>query len=96
MTMQWSSGMFKPLALLLCMLAACTGAWSQDTGFRGELGLMGVRSSALVTGSQAQSSVLPYVYGDWGRAYGRIDTFGVRTLPLGHGHLELALTCTLK
>jgi hypothetical protein len=32
---------------------------------------------------------LPYVYGDWGRFFGRIDTFGVRTVPVGCGHLEV-------
>lgn len=75
----------------LAMLLICSCAWSQNPAFKGELGLMGVHNSAIVTGEKARFDVLPYVYGDWGRAYARIDTFGVRTLPLGSGHLELAM-----
>ncbi len=37
------------------------------------------------------NAALPYVYGDWGRFYGRVDTFGVRTLPWGQGHIEAAV-----
>jgi outer membrane protein len=33
--------------------------------------------------------LLPYAYIDYGRAFVRIDTFGIKTLPLGYGHLEL-------
>jgi outer membrane protein len=34
---------------------------------------------------------LPYVYGDWGRFYARVDTLGVKMLPLGDGYIELAM-----
>lgn len=33
--------------------------------------------------------LFPYAYIDYGRAFVRIDTFGIKTLPLGYGHLEL-------
>ena len=82
--------MSMPNTLLLAAALGCTCAWAQEPGFRGEVGGMVTQSSALVRGASAQSSALPYVYGDWGRFYGRVDTFGVRTLPLGQGHLELA------
>jgi MipA family protein len=82
--------MLKSLtALALVFGASC--AWAQDDGFKGDLGGMAFQSSAMVAGTPSQSSVLPYVYGDWGRFYGRVDTFGVRTVPFGHGHLELAV-----
>ena len=81
--------MFKPLALTSLLLSALP-AFAQSEGFKGDLGGMVTHSSALVSGASAQSSVLPYVYGDWGRFYGRVDTFGVRTVTLGNGHLELA------
>ena len=32
----------------------------------------------------------PVVQGDYGRFYARVDTFGVKALPMGEGHLELA------
>lgn len=79
-----------PQTLLLAAALGGSGAWAQGPGFRGELGGMATQASALVQGASAQSSVLPYVYGDWGRFYGRVDTFGLRLRPLGQGHLELA------
>lgn len=34
--------------------------------------------------------VLPFVYADYERFFARVDTFGVKTLALGYGYLELA------
>ncbi len=79
-----------PKTLLLATALGGTCVWAQGTGFRGELGGMATQASALVQGASASSSVLPYVYGDWGRLYGRVDTFGLRVMPLAQGHLELA------
>lgn len=81
--------MFKPSALLAWVLGTSC-AWAHDDGFKGDLGGMVTGSSATVSGASASSRALPYVYGDWGRFYGRVDTFGVRTVAFGHGHLELA------
>ena len=81
--------MFKFAALLTTALATPC-AWAQHEGFKGDVGGMVTSASAIVQGASAKTSVLPYVYGDWGRFYGRVDTFGVRTLALGQGHLELA------
>ena len=81
--------MFKSAALLTIALATPC-AWAQDEGFKGDVGGMVTSASAIVQGASAKTSVLPYVYGGWGRFYGRVDTFGVRTLALGQGHLELA------
>jgi outer membrane protein len=33
--------------------------------------------------------LLPYAYFDYGRAFVRIDTFGIKTLPLEYGNLEV-------
>lgn len=80
--------MQKPAALLILVSTAlCTAACAD--GFKGDLGGMVTRSSAPVSGQSAQTQAWPYVYGDWGRFYGRVDTFGVRTLAFGQGHLEL-------
>jgi MipA family protein len=76
---------------IFALVLGSSCAWAQDEGFKGELGGMAIQTSAVVAGAPAQSSALPYVYGDWGRFYGRVDTFGVRTVPFGHGHLELAV-----
>jgi|GEM_PF-193647 outer membrane protein len=34
--------------------------------------------------------VLPYAYADYGRFFARLDTFGVKTVRMGYGYLELA------
>ena len=57
--------------------------------FVGDVGGMVVGSQSLVQGGGSTATALPYVYGDWGRFYARVDTLGVKTLPLGDGHLEL-------
>jgi len=82
--------MFKPLAWLTLLLGA-TCAQAHDEGFHGDVGGMVTGASSIVSGASAQAHVLPYIYGDWGRFYGRVDTFGMRVLPMGQGHLELAV-----
>lgn len=32
---------------------------------------------------------IPYVFFDYGRFFARFDTFGIKTLPMGYGHLEI-------
>ena len=76
------------LALTLACSIGCVAA--QDARFQGDIGGMLTRSASPAAGVAAPHAVLPYVYGDWGRFYGRVDTFGMRVLPMGQGHLELA------
>jgi outer membrane protein len=69
------------------------GAMAQEAfpdRFIGEAGGMLVGAQPLVRGRTGTVTALPYVYGDWGRFYARVDTLGIKTLTLGQGHLELA------
>lgn len=69
------------------------GALAQEAfndRFVGEAGGMLVGAQPLVQGRTGSATALPYVYGDWGRFYARVDTLGIKTLALGQGHLELA------
>lgn len=59
--------------------------------FVGDLGAGVFISTSTVRGHGTEPLVLPYVWGDWGRYFARLDTFGARMLPLGAGHLELVL-----
>lgn len=77
-------------ACVLLGFSATLVSAQQAEHFVGDVGGMVVGSSALVRGADASTSALPYVYGDWGRFYARVDTFGLRAVPLGQGHLELA------
>ena len=55
----------------------------------GDLGGAAYLKTGVVRGQDNSTLLLPYVYGDYGRFFGRIDTFGVKTLAIGWGHLEL-------
>ncbi len=70
------------------LLATSAGAWAD--GYTGDIGLGIFSRQGTYKGESTQTSVLPYVWGQWGRFFGRVDTFGFEVLPLGHGHLELA------
>ena len=67
--------------------AAAQGA--PDPRLVGEIGLGAFARTEVVRDTGTSTLVLPYVYADYGRLFARVDTFGVKTLPLGAGHLEL-------
>jgi len=60
-----------------------------ETGFKGDVGLAWMREETLNPAVSHEHGFIPYVYGDWGRWFARVDTFGIKTLPLGRGHLEV-------
>lgn len=78
---------------LLCMSAwAINPAGAQTAaaeGFSGDAGAMVVASRSVVQGGASEQVLRPYVYGDWGRFLARVDTFGLRVMPMGQGSLEL-------
>jgi len=57
--------------------------------FVGEIGGLVASSNALIHGAQNKTSVMPYVYGDFGRFFARVDTLGFKLQPWGAGQLEL-------
>jgi len=56
----------------------------------GDLGGFVNAAQSPVRGGRKRVMLLPYAYFDYGSTYVRLDTFGVKTLPIGYGHLELA------
>jgi len=78
-------------ALLGAVLAA-TQAHAQS-GFpdrlTGEVGVGAFARSGIVRGVGGSVTPLPYVYADFGRFFARVDTLGVKNVPLGRGHLEV-------
>lgn len=65
-----------------------TAPANTDT-FSGDIGLGVLHGASGIRGVQARTSLVPYLNFEQGRLFARIDTFGVKTLPLGAGHLEL-------
>jgi MipA family protein len=57
---------------------------------QGDLGFLLDAEQLPLKGEGTQAYILPYAYFDYGRFFARIDTFGIKTLPLAYGHVELA------
>lgn len=62
---------------------------------QGDLGVGAYYTRSIVRGKTEPADVLPYGYFDYGRAFLRIDTFGIKTAKLGYGYLELVGRVTL-
>ncbi|HTY02940.1 MAG TPA: MipA/OmpV family protein [Rhodocyclaceae bacterium] len=75
-------------ATLVAGFIGCSAALAGD-GYTGDLGLGVYSREGTYRGESTQTDVLPYVYGQWGRVFGRVDTFGVQLLPVAYGHLEV-------
>jgi len=77
--------------LLANLALAATQLQAQEAPpdrFVGDLGVAVYSTSALIKSKDTTTTVLPYVYGDWGRFFARVDTLGAKIMPLGLGHLE--------
>ncbi len=86
-------------ALLLCSATVCAQTTPAAAEFPlridGDIGLGGYYTRSILRGKSEPAAVLPYGYFDYGRAFVRIDTFGIKTVPMGYGHLELVGRVTL-
>lgn len=81
------------LTLCGCALLAASAAHAQSTAaaaerFVGDVGGAAYVSASVLKSKSTATTVLPYVYGDWGPAFARVDTFGIKALPLALGHVE--------
>jgi len=83
----------------LALTAAAPAAFAQapfPDRFTGEAGVGLFARSEIVRSTGSSLLALPYVYGDWGRFFARIDTFGVKTARIGWGHLEVVARINLE
>lgn len=81
------SGLFAINSLLCSAFALAEEALPER--IRGDVGATFYMSTNPVRGDGNTMVVLPYGYFDYGRFFARFDTFGVKTLPLGFGYLEI-------
>lgn len=91
------SPLWATVVLLLAGGAGC--AWAQPVlsdRWVGDIGGATYLTQRIVPNGAAQHSLLPYAYLDHGRFFVRVDTLGVKTLPVGQGHLELAARISLE
>jgi len=73
------------------MLSGISQAQAQEftSTVKGDIGVGAYHARSIVKGDPDGTSVLPYMDFKYSRMFARIDTFGVKTLELGYGHLEL-------
>lgn len=82
--------LIKKILLLAVFLSAnAPAAESFTNSIQGDIGLFVNASTSAIRGTTNSPALLPYAYFDYGRLFTRIDTFGIKMLPLGYGHLEL-------
>ena len=55
----------------------------------GDVGGAVYGTQSIIRSKGKDTSVLPYGFVDYGRFFARVDTLGVKTLPVGDGYLEL-------
>lgn len=56
---------------------------------QGDLGVFLDAEQSAMRGEPTNPLLLPYTYFDYGRMFTRIDTFGIKTLPIAYGYLEI-------
>jgi outer membrane protein len=79
----------QSIAPLVAGILASSTALAAD-GYTGDLGLGVYARQEIYRGTTTETDVLPYIYGQYGRFFGRVDTFGFQLLPMGHGFLEVS------
>ena len=57
---------------------------------QGDIGVLADMEQSPIRGESTSAQAFPFAFFDYGRLYARVDTFGVKTLHMGYGYLELA------
>jgi outer membrane protein len=57
---------------------------------QGDVGLLVGAEQNPIRNERTHPALLPFAFFDYGRLYTRLDTFGVKLIPVGYGYLELA------
>lgn len=95
--MESARAFFPLLAALLASHLIAASALAEEkpaedplpNRIQGDIGVLAVKEQSPVRGENSNPLPLPFAYFDYGRLYARLDTFGVKTLPLGYGYLEI-------
>ncbi|MFY9260136.1 MAG: MipA/OmpV family protein [Gallionella sp.] len=73
---------------VLCS-ATVSAADALPNRIQGDIGVAVYANTNPVNGVGGTQIAVPYSYFDYGRFFARFDTFGIKTLPLGYGYLEV-------
>jgi MipA family protein len=77
-------------AIALSMTPSCHAEGDTlNNKLTGDIGVGIYHTPTITSTNDKSNALLPYIYADWGSAFARVDTFGVKVVPMGQGHLEL-------
>jgi outer membrane protein len=80
----------RRLALSIALLTMANAALCQQaSSLSGDVGVGITSQQSKIYGAKANTFVMPYLNLEYGQTFFRVDTFGVKTLPVGYGHLEV-------
>lgn len=84
--------------LLVGMLSPVTVQAEEVLPYRmqGDIGMAVYQSNNLAKGDGNTQLVVPYAYFDYGPFFARFDTFGIKTIPVGYGYLEIVRRINLE
>jgi outer membrane scaffolding protein for murein synthesis (MipA/OmpV family) len=78
-----------PFAAATILLTCTAAARAADKWYTGDVGTGAAYVQPHMRGEKSEVHPIPFVNGDAGLFFGRIDAFGVKTSPLGYGALEV-------
>ncbi len=75
----------------LYLLAATVAAQTTPISYKltGDVGGAVYNARSVIRSKSDETSALPYLFADYGRLFARVDTVGLKALPVGSGYLEL-------
>ena len=79
----------SPFLVLPLLLAQAGPAMSAEARLTGDIGIGATRTQTQTLGAPAETEALPYLNFEYGPLFARVDSFGIKALPLGYGHVEL-------
>ena len=84
---------FASLAACTAFILLATAASAQPlaTSYKliGDVGAAAYSTQSVIRSKGNDTTLLPYLFADYGRFFARVDTFGFKAVPLGNGYLEL-------
>ena len=77
--------------LVLVFLAGVATAQPAPISYKlsGDVGAAAYGTQSIIRSKKNETTLLPYLFADYGRFFARVDTLGVKTFPIGNGYLEL-------
>jgi len=83
---------------LMAQVALATATATDENKHKlvGEVGMAVFHSGSLTTSEEGGTSLLPFMYATYGDFFARIDTIGMKIVPVGYGNFEISTRISLE